>query len=152
MSKMGEAVSRRVAKIHMHHRRLKQRKHGWVVRPLTLIGGWLVVLVGLITIPFPGPGWFTVFLGVGILSLELAWPNTVLGWGIKQYDKFEDWWRPQSKLVKGWWIFVMLLVIWAVFALIFWFMWRSGSLNWAEDWILKVLDHSPEWVQRLFEK
>lgn len=149
---MGEAVTRKVAKIQMHHLRLKKRKYGWLVRPLTLLIGWLVVIIGLITIPFPGPGWFTVFVGVGILSLELAWPNKLLGWGIRQYDKFEDWWRPQNKAVKGFWIAVMLLIIWIVFAFIFWFMWRSGTLDWAERWIQPVLDRCPEWVQRQFVK
>ena len=56
MSKMGEAVTRKVEQIHKRHSGLKQRKYGWLVRPLTLVVGWLVVLVGLVTIPFPGPG------------------------------------------------------------------------------------------------
>ncbi|WP_313770414.1 TIGR02611 family protein [Corynebacterium anserum] len=148
MSKMGEAVTRKVSKVHMHHRRLKQKKHGWLVRPLTLVGGWLVVIFGLITIPFPGPGWFTVFLGVGILSLELAWPNNVLAFGIRQYDKFEDWWRPQSKAVKGFWIVVMLIVIWIIFIGIFIIMWRTGSLEWTERWLRPLVEKLPDWALR----
>ena len=144
MSKMGEAVTRKVEQIHKHHAGLKQRKYGWLVRPLTLVAGWLVVLVGLVTIPFPGPGWFTVFVGVGILSLELEWPNTVLRWGIRQYDRFDEWWQPQSRGVKIIGVLLMLLVIWIVFVLIFWAMWSWGMLDWAkptlQPWVDKVTE------------
>lgn len=140
---MGEAVTRKVAKIHMHHYRLKQKRHGWLVRPLTLLAGWLVVLVGIITIPFPGPGWLTVFVGTGVLSLELAWPNRLLGWSIQKYDLFEEWWSRQSRGVKCLGVLLMLLLIWAVFALIAWFMWTHGLLDWAkptlQPWVDRVL-------------
>jgi uncharacterized protein (TIGR02611 family) len=37
-----------------------------------LVGG-LVLIIGLILIPLPGPGFLVVFLGVFILSLEFEW-------------------------------------------------------------------------------
>jgi uncharacterized protein (TIGR02611 family) len=36
--------------------------------------GTLIVLLGLVLVPFPGPGWLIVFLGLGILATEFrAW-------------------------------------------------------------------------------
>ncbi|WP_043512680.1 MULTISPECIES: TIGR02611 family protein [unclassified Actinoplanes] len=40
--------------------------------------GTLVVAIGIVLIPFPGPGWAIVILGLAILSLEFAWAKTVL--------------------------------------------------------------------------
>lgn len=140
---MGDAVTRKVEQIHGHHARLKERKYGWTVRPATLITGWLVVIIGLITIPFPGPGWFTVFVGIGILSLELEWPNRFLQWGIRQYDRFEAWWKCQSQGVRIVGIVLLVLLIWVVFACIFWAMWQWGMLDWAKPTLQPWVDKLP---------
>ncbi|WP_228073460.1 TIGR02611 family protein [Corynebacterium sp. ED61] len=140
---MGEAVTRKVDQIHRHHARMKERKYGWAVRPATLLIGWLVVIVGLITIPFPGPGWFTVFVGIGILSLELEWPNRLLRWGIRQYDRFEAWWKRQSRGVRILGIVLLVMLIWVVFACIFWVMWQWGMLDWAKPTLQPWVDKLP---------
>src|SRR6478735_4570468 len=35
--------------------------------------GTAVLVVGIVTIPYPGPGWLIVFAGLGILGSEFAW-------------------------------------------------------------------------------
>jgi uncharacterized protein (TIGR02611 family) len=47
---------------------------GWLIWRIgvTLVG-LIVVLVGVVLIPLPGPGWLIVFLGLGIWSTEYAW-------------------------------------------------------------------------------
>ena len=42
------------------------------------IGGGLVVLVGVVMLPLPGPGMVVILLGLGILSLEFAGPRRLL--------------------------------------------------------------------------
>ena len=37
------------------------------------IAGWIVVLVGLILVPLPGPGWVVAFVGLSLLASEFAW-------------------------------------------------------------------------------
>ena len=37
----------------------------------------VVLLVGIVTIPLPGPGWATVFVGLGMLAMEFAWAERV---------------------------------------------------------------------------
>ena len=83
MSAMGEAVHERVEKIRAHHEKLKQHpRFGFLIRPLTVVGGWLMLILGFIAIPFPGPGWLMVFVAIGILSLELEWPHRLLHWSV----------------------------------------------------------------------
>jgi uncharacterized protein (TIGR02611 family) len=42
-------------------------------RVLNLALGWLVVVVGVVLIPLPGPGWLVVGIGLLILSREVRW-------------------------------------------------------------------------------
>lgn len=73
---------------------------------VAIIGG-TVVLVGIITIPYPGPGWLTVFIGLGILATEFKWAAGVLKYARGKYDLWVEWLARQS-----WWIkaFVSCLV------------------------------------------
>ena len=40
--------------------------------------GFLVILIGLILIPLPGPGWLIVFAGLAILAREYVWAERLL--------------------------------------------------------------------------
>ncbi|MEL4154561.1 TIGR02611 family protein [Corynebacterium bovis] len=132
MASMRDTIGEKVEKLTAHHSALKERRHGYLVRPLTLIVGWLVVVGGIVTIPAPGPGWVTVFVGVGILSLELRWAQRLLEWGVARYDVFDDWFHRQSRGTR--WVLVALLivVIWVVFAAIAWAMWWFGLAGWLD--------------------
>jgi uncharacterized protein (TIGR02611 family) len=47
---------------------------GWLVwRIGVTIVGFVVIAVGVLLIPRPGPGWLIVFLGLGIWSTEYEW-------------------------------------------------------------------------------
>jgi uncharacterized protein (TIGR02611 family) len=52
--------------------------------------GTIVVVIGIILIPFPGPGWLIVLAGLAILALEFQWAQRLL-----QYtrDRLERWWH-----------------------------------------------------------
>ena len=52
--------------------------------------GSLVVVLGLALVPFPGPGWLIVFVGLGILATEFAWAERLLDFG---RGKFRCWLR-----------------------------------------------------------
>lgn len=42
--------------------------------------GGLVVVVGLILVPLPGPGWLVVFLGVALLGTEFPAAHRITQW------------------------------------------------------------------------
>lgn len=144
MSKMGDVVRERVDKLREHHARRKQGKYGFLVRPLTLFLGWLILIVGIITIPFPGPGWLTVFIGIGVLSLEQQWPHTLLDFGIHYYETFDDWYNRQPLWVKGILGLLLLIFIWIIFAALFWIFWKLGMLDWTRPWSQKWVDKLPD--------
>jgi len=42
-----------------------------VRRLANLVGGWALVVVGIILIPLPGPGWLVVGIGLLVLGREV---------------------------------------------------------------------------------
>ena len=68
----------------------------------TLIGivGGLVTLIGLVLVPYPGPGWLIVFGGLAILATEFQFASKVLEFAKGRYDQWTDWLKRQNIFVK----------------------------------------------------
>lgn len=128
MGSMRDAVAQKVEQLERHHEELKQRRFGFLVRPLVLSLGTLVVVLGLITIPFPGPGWLTVFVGIGILSLEAHWAHRLLGWAVKLYERLSAWYQQQPKKVRYSMIAGTVLAAWVTVLGLTWAGWKMGMI------------------------
>jgi uncharacterized protein (TIGR02611 family) len=37
-----------------------------------------VIIIGIVLLPAPGPGWLIIFLGLGIWATEFAWAKSLL--------------------------------------------------------------------------
>lgn len=111
----------------MHHLIRKSKK--------TIIGilGGIVILLGLIMVPYPGPGWLVVFAGLAILATEFDWAQEILDMGREKYDQWQDWLRRQSLTVKI--IFWTLTFI--VVSLTIWLLNGYGLIN---TWLNLGLD------------
>ncbi len=72
-----------------------------VYRISVAIVGTVVLCIGIIAIPYPGPGWLIVFTGLGILASEFSWARRVLKFVRRHYDRFMEWFSRQSKLVQA---------------------------------------------------
>ncbi|MCG5212070.1 TIGR02611 family protein [Streptosporangium sp. KLBMP 9127] len=66
--------------------------------------GALLVIGGLILIPFPGPGWLIVFAGLAVLATEFHWAHRVLEFGKKTLAAWTDWLRD-----RGWTIRILVV-------------------------------------------
>lgn len=62
--------------------------------------GGIVLLAGIIAIPYPGPGWLTVFAGLAILATEFEWAQRVLDKVRAQYDRGQAWLKRQNIFVR----------------------------------------------------
>lgn len=69
----------------------------------TLIGivGGVVLVAGVIMIPYPGPGWVVVFIGLAILAQEFAWAGRALDYARSRYDRWSDWVKRQHWSMKA---------------------------------------------------
>jgi uncharacterized protein (TIGR02611 family) len=72
--------------------------------------GLLVVLIGIVLIPFPGPGWLIVIAGLAIWAIEFVWAQRLLTF---TKDKLEQWWKWLRR--QHWSIRVLAGVIGVVF-------------------------------------
>jgi uncharacterized protein (TIGR02611 family) len=63
--------------------------------------GGLVVAVGIVLIPFPGPGWAIVILGLAILAVEFAWARRLLHFTKKHVQAWTHWVLKQSLPMRG---------------------------------------------------
>ncbi len=99
-----------------------------------IVGG-VVLIAGVIMIPYPGPGWLVVFFALGILSTEFAWAQRVLDYARKKYDAWTEWVKRQNVFVKSLiWLMTALVVVVTI-----WLLNGYGLINqWLHlgwDWV-----------------
>jgi uncharacterized protein (TIGR02611 family) len=109
-------------------------------RSVVAVLGLVVVVVGLIAVPAPGPGWLIVFIGVSIWASEFEWAQRLLYWG---KDRLRDWQHWLQS--KPWWVSALVaLGTAAIVGCVFWgyFAW-AGSPSWLPDVVEGWLDRLP---------
>ncbi|WP_078287892.1 TIGR02611 family protein [Mycobacterium sp. D16R24] len=94
-----------------------------VYRVVVAVIGLVVLGVGIIAIPYPGPGWAIVFLGLAILATEFSWAAKLLHAVRGRYDRFMAWFSTQPQWVR--WIGVLFTA-----ALVVATLWVLGALGW----------------------
>jgi uncharacterized protein (TIGR02611 family) len=72
-----------------------------VYRIVVGVVGTVVLTVGIIAIPYPGPGWAIVFLGLGILATEFRTAQLALHWVRIRYDRLMAWFARQHIAVQA---------------------------------------------------
>ncbi|EFV14050.2 TIGR02611 family protein [Segniliparus rugosus] len=90
-------------------------------------------------IPYPGPGWAVLFLGLGVLATEFRWAASVLRWTKRRYDRLMEWQRGQPR-----WLRALMALSVAVFtALTLWllgaFAFAGRLFGWDEPWLASPL-------------
>ena len=58
--------------------------------------GAVVVAAGIVMIPFPGPGWAVVILGLAIWAVEFAWARNLLEFTKRHVQSWTHWIGRQS--------------------------------------------------------
>lgn len=54
------------------------------------VTGFTVVIVGIVLIPLPGPGWLIVFGGLAILGTEYVWARRLLNYAKAKVGQAKD--------------------------------------------------------------
>ncbi|MET3429968.1 uncharacterized protein (TIGR02611 family) [Actinoplanes tereljensis] len=95
--------------------------------------GTLVVALGIVLIPFPGPGWAIVILGLAIWSLEFAWAKRLLEFTRRHVKAWTSWIGRQSLGVRA-----IIGVVGMVF--VAGIVWVSVKLSFGIDLIQEARD------------
>jgi uncharacterized protein (TIGR02611 family) len=67
---------------------------------IAVLGG-LIVILGLVLVPLPGPGWLIVFFGVSIWAVEFVWARHLLQYGRRKLGAWTAWVSLQPRPVKA---------------------------------------------------
>ncbi|AZG44227.1 TIGR02611 family protein [Gordonia insulae] len=102
--------------------------------------GTVVLACGIVTIPYPGPGWLIVFLGLGILASEFTWAHRLLTFARGKYEAYMDWLQRQP-----WWVqaaawlataAIVVITLWLLGAIALVAGWLNIEAGWLESPIL----------------
>ncbi|MFQ1001137.1 TIGR02611 family protein [Modestobacter sp. SSW1-42] len=96
-----------------------------------IVGG-LVVAVGVVAIPLPGPGWLIVFAGLFVLATEFLWAERLLAYARRQVQGWTDWLGRQPVAVR---VAVALLTAAFVYGVVVLTLHLTGVPDWVPGWV-----------------
>jgi uncharacterized protein (TIGR02611 family) len=97
-------------------------------RILVGVVGTAVLVVGIVAIPSPGPGWLILFAGLAILGTEFQWAQRVLQWTRSRYHVWTEWMRRQPPVVR-------LAVVALAGVIVVVTLWMVNALGLAAGWV-----------------
>ncbi|RPA66121.1 TIGR02611 family protein [Gordonia oryzae] len=98
--------------------------------------GAIVLAGGILAIPYPGPGWLIVFLGLGILASEFEWAHRLLRFARARYDAWLEWMKRRHWSVQAMFGLATCVVVLAS-------LWLLGVFGTVAGWF----DVHADWVQ-----
>lgn len=101
-----------------------RRAADFLYRIAIAVVGLAVLAVGILAIPYPGPGWAIVFVGLAILASEFRWAQRLLAFAKQRYDKVMAWFRAQGLWVQAAGVVFTTAVVVAT-------LWLVGAIGWA---------------------
>jgi uncharacterized protein (TIGR02611 family) len=121
-------------------RKIRSNPHYHLIYRIVVgVVGLLIVVLGLILVPFPGPGWLVVFLGLAVWASEFEWAQRLLHRAKHTLGVWNRWLKLQP-----WWVKVLALVATvAAVAAFFWLMFLISGVpgffpDAVEEWLRKL--------------
>ncbi|WP_231486388.1 TIGR02611 family protein [Candidatus Blastococcus massiliensis] len=94
------SLRERVADTAWRRRLARRRSIDHAYRVAVGLVGSLIVCVGLVTIPLPGPGWLTVIAGLFVLASEFTWAERLLEFTKAHVKRWTEWVAAQRLWVR----------------------------------------------------
>jgi uncharacterized protein (TIGR02611 family) len=110
----------------------ERRTTNFTYRIAVGVVGGAVLGLGILAIPYPGPGWAIVFVGLGILATEFDWARRLLKYARRRYDEVMAWFHRQHAAIQILGGVFTALVVFAT-------LWLLGAVGFFAD--LVGLDH-----------
>jgi uncharacterized protein (TIGR02611 family) len=105
----------------------------YLYRVVVALAGATVIVLGMVLLPLPGPGWVIIFLGLGIWASEFRWAARLLRWVRARVVAWARWLSRRSPMVRAAFTLVLtILVLGAVSAS--YLAWR-GVPAWVPAWV-----------------
>lgn len=105
-------------------------------RAAVFLVGLVLVVVGLVLVPLPGPGWLVVFLGVAIWASEFERAQQLKDWGVGKVQRWNAWVKKQPLALQA--VFAALTVVF-VLAIVYAVLRISGVPTFFPDALERLL-------------
>jgi uncharacterized protein (TIGR02611 family) len=96
-----------------------------------IVGG-LVVALGLVTIPLPGPGWLTVIAGLFILATEFLLAERLLEFTKRHVKRWTEWVKTRPVWVR---VLIGLATAAFVYGVLVVTLHIAGVPGWVPGWV-----------------
>lgn len=126
------SLRERVAETKWRRRLAARRSINHAYRVAVGLVGGLIVSVGLVTIPLPGPGWLIVIAGLFVLATEFTGAERLLEFTKEHVRRWTDWVAAQPV-----WVRALLAVATAafVYAAVVLSLHLMGVPGWVPGWV-----------------
>jgi uncharacterized protein (TIGR02611 family) len=128
----SRSLRERVAESHWRRRIAARRSLDGPYRAVVGVVGGLVVAVGIVTIPLPGPGWLTVIAGLFVLATEFGWAERLLEFTRRHVTRWTDWLGRQAVVVR---LAVAALTAAFVYGALVVTLHVTGVPHWVPGWV-----------------
>jgi uncharacterized protein (TIGR02611 family) len=96
------------------------------------IVGALILALGIVAIPLPGPGWLIVIAGLFVLATEFTWAERLLDFTKRHVKRWTDWVGRQPLWVKG---LISLATAAFVYSVLVLTLHMTGVPRWVPGWV-----------------
>ena len=103
-----------------------------VYRVVVACIGVAIIVVGVVLLPLPGPGWLVIFVGLGVLSTEFAWAERLLDRVRAEVRRWTQWIGQQAVAVR---LLVSVAGLCLVLGVIVGTVRLTGAPDWVPDWV-----------------
>lgn len=126
------SLRERVAESGWRRRLAARRSLDAPYRVAVGVVGGLVVAIGIVTIPLPGPGWLTVIAGLFVLATEFTWAERLLEFTRRHVGRWTEWLGHRSIAVR---VGVGLLTAAFVYGVLVVTLHVFGTPDWVPGWV-----------------
>ena len=126
------SLRERVAESRWRRRLAARRSLDTPYRVAVGVVGGLVVALGVVTIPLPGPGWLTVIAGLFVLATEFTWAERLLEFTRRHVSRWTEWLGRRSMAVR---LGVGLLTAVFVYGVAVVMLHLLGVPDWVPGWV-----------------
>ena len=126
------SLRERVARTHWRRRLAVRRTvdHGY--RVCVGVVGSLVVSLGVVAIPLPGPGWLIVIAGLFVLATEFLWAERLLEFTKRHVKRWSDWVKSRPVWVR---VLIGLATAAFVYGILVVTLHLTGVPRWVPGWV-----------------
>jgi len=126
------SLRERIAETKWRRRLAARRSLNHSYRVGVGIVGGLIVALGIVTIPLPGPGWLTVIAGLFVLATEFTWAERLLEFTKKHVKRWTDWVTNQPVWVR---VLIALATAAFVYGVVVVTLHLTGVPHWVPGWV-----------------